>query len=425
MISRRLRADRATDADLLRPLENAGEHDVHDADPADQQRDRGDRDHHHLEDPLRAALLRQQLGGHHDAEVPGLLVRVVEQAADDARGGNGLVGRGQLQVDAVDLVPPLALRVLQAEDGRGERRVDDVVAILGRQAARFVLRRELRAGDADDAEPLLVDLHVLAERGLAAEQRRAHALAQHRDRRRPRLVIVGQEAALGQPDARDALVGRLHAVDGGHVGGRLRDHLRRHEALARRRGLDAGDVGAHRPQVLEGQSRRDAAHFLKGLIVLRLARLDDEIAHPEILDERHHLLLRTGADGQHGHDGRDAEDHAEHRQQRSELVDEQILDPELHRRDEVGRQGEARGRGRGLGSVVHGIWSLVSGRLVSVFSLRSSICGLRFTSDLLPRTRAFARIILLRPCSSAVRPGARTRRRCAVSDRRARSRRLR
>ena len=76
------RADRPAHADLARPLEDAGEHDVHDADAADEQRDRRDRDHHQLEDPLRAALLGQQLGRHDQREVVGAVVRL-------ARAGGG------------------------------------------------------------------------------------------------------------------------------------------------------------------------------------------------------------------------------------------------------------------------------------------------------------------------------------------------
>jgi hypothetical protein len=40
--ARRLRADGHADADLARPFRDADEHDVHDADAADQQRDGGD-----------------------------------------------------------------------------------------------------------------------------------------------------------------------------------------------------------------------------------------------------------------------------------------------------------------------------------------------------------------------------------------------
>jgi len=49
------RADGQADADLAGPLRHADEHDVHDPDAADQQRDRGNRreqQRHHLRAPL-------------------------------------------------------------------------------------------------------------------------------------------------------------------------------------------------------------------------------------------------------------------------------------------------------------------------------------------------------------------------------------
>src|SRR5262249_53598582 len=67
------------------------------------------------------------------------------------------------------------------------------------------------------------------------------------------------------------------------------------------------------------------------------ARFDDQVAHAELLDERHHLLLRAGADRQHRHDGRDAEDHPEHREQRPQLVRAEVLEAEPQLRKVVGR----------------------------------------------------------------------------------------
>ena len=46
MISRRARANRFADSDLPRPLRHRHQHDVHDPDPADQQRDERDDDQH-------------------------------------------------------------------------------------------------------------------------------------------------------------------------------------------------------------------------------------------------------------------------------------------------------------------------------------------------------------------------------------------
>ena len=57
-------ADGAAHADLARPLEHGGQHDVHDADAAHEQRDAGDAAHDHVEQPLRLPALLEQLLGH-------------------------------------------------------------------------------------------------------------------------------------------------------------------------------------------------------------------------------------------------------------------------------------------------------------------------------------------------------------------------
>ena len=177
-----LGADRAADADLARPLHHAGEHDVHDPDAADQQRDRGDRHHDHLEDALRAALLGEQLRRRDDREVAGVsrCATVSRPRSSAAAAGTSSLD-SHLQVDAVDLVLVLRLAVFEAEDRRVQRHVDQVVAILRRDAGDVALHGQLRPGDADHLEPLIVDLDVAADRIVGAEQRRRRAL-----RRAPR-----------------------------------------------------------------------------------------------------------------------------------------------------------------------------------------------------------------------------------------------
>ena len=76
-----------------------------------------------------------------------------------------------------------------------QRHVDQVVAILGRQARDVGLHRELRTGDADHLKPLLVDLDVRADRIVGAEERRRRAFAEHGDRRRRRRLGLGEEPA--------------------------------------------------------------------------------------------------------------------------------------------------------------------------------------------------------------------------------------
>ena len=86
----------------------------------------------------------------------------------------------------------------------------------------------------------------------------------------------------------------------------------------------------------EVQAGGDLAHLLQRLVVGRLARLDDQVAHAKLLDERHDFLLRAGADRQHRDDRRDAEDHAEHRQQRAQLVRAQVVEAHAEIGQEVG-----------------------------------------------------------------------------------------
>ena len=78
-------ADGAADADLARPLEHRGQHDVHDPDAADEQRDAGDRAHDDVEDALRLPALLEQRLGHHDLVVVGAAVQAVEERLDQLR----------------------------------------------------------------------------------------------------------------------------------------------------------------------------------------------------------------------------------------------------------------------------------------------------------------------------------------------------
>ena len=58
--------------------------------------------------------------------------------------------------------------------------------------------------------------------------------------------------------------------------------------------------------------------------------LDDEIAHAELFDEGHDLLLRSGSDGEHGDDSGNAKNHAEHGQKRAKLVAGEVFKTEDH-----------------------------------------------------------------------------------------------
>ena len=192
-----------------------------------------------------------------------------------------------------------------------------------------VCRAELRPRHADHPQPLVVHLDVPADRFFGTEQRRLRAFAEHRHRRGALVLAFVEEAPRREPQVADRNVGRRDAVHRRHIALRLRQHLRRLEALARRRRAHPFHRRADDAVVLERQPWRRAPHLSERLRIGRLARLDDDVAHAELLDERHHLLLRAGANRQHRDDGRDAEDHAEHRQQRAQLVDAEVVEPEL------------------------------------------------------------------------------------------------
>ena len=114
---------------------------------------------------------------------------------------------------------------------------------------------------------------------------------------------------------------------------------------------DTVDVGLDDAPVAEGQARRDLPHFPKVLPGCGLFRLHDQVAHSELLDEGHHLLLGPGSDRQHGDHRRHAEDHTQHGQQGAQLVNAEVFDA-LQKvwqylrygvRAHEGRQGMGRG----------------------------------------------------------------------------------
>src|SRR5256885_6330329 len=102
-------ADRAADADLPDALQYRREHDVHDADAADDQGNGRDGTEHDVEDGLGTLLLLQQQLGHSDLEVYDRVVAACEHALDDARHRGGELRVAHPHDDAVELVTIEAL----------------------------------------------------------------------------------------------------------------------------------------------------------------------------------------------------------------------------------------------------------------------------------------------------------------------------
>src|SRR5262249_121769 len=93
-----LGAQRAADADLARPLRHGRQHDVHDTDAADEQRDAGDENQQHLVATLGPSGLRQPVQRHGDG--PVVLGVHLEDGTDNVAGRPDLVdvrdGQGDL-----------------------------------------------------------------------------------------------------------------------------------------------------------------------------------------------------------------------------------------------------------------------------------------------------------------------------------------
>jgi hypothetical protein len=190
----------------------------------------------------------------------------------------------------------LGVDILQPEDCRAGGDVDQVVAILGGQAAHVTLSHGLGRGDADDAEPVCTDLHEPAQRIRPAEQALARRLAEHTKSRGAGGLLVREEAARRDPQSCHRLVDGLDAVHDRHLAGWLRHHLVRREPLARRGQFEARHRRPDGPQILKREPRRLLPYFLERLEVGRLARFDDHVADAKAFDEGEHLRLRAGAD---------------------------------------------------------------------------------------------------------------------------------
>src|ERR1051326_4284361 len=302
------RADGLSDADLARPLRHRDEHDVHDADAADEQGDADDRSHDHggggerFGDHLQDLFLREH------AEVVFLIFFQVVACAEDLLG---------LIFDEVEVGAAAhlegedeALHVLAAPDrgGGAEGDENDVVAVLPEGAA-FLLH------DADDGEAVAVDLDETADRigaeleflrdGLSDDADAFLALRVERREEASALDPVGEDVLIRSVDAEELHgVGRLAAL-GLDVG-----HEERRELLDRRRDL------AHRFAVVDGQLRQ----FLRQPTPLAGVRKDLDVVRPDALQILGELVLHPLHERDDRNDRRDADHDAEDGEDRAHFV---------------------------------------------------------------------------------------------------------
>src|SRR2546430_4882805 len=149
------RSDGTTNAYHTSALENGRQHDVHDPNPADEKRDGSNGHHYRVEKLLGAFLLCEQLGGDDDVEVARAVMRGVQNATDHFGIADARLWRGQMQIEGVDFILQLALGVLQPIHNGVQRRINEIVHVLGTDSGNLRLRSQLRRNDSHHVAPLL------------------------------------------------------------------------------------------------------------------------------------------------------------------------------------------------------------------------------------------------------------------------------
>jgi len=312
-----LGADGLADADLARPLRDRDEHDVHDADPAYQQRDPRD-------------------GAQHDVQVGGDLVK---DAEDFLLGGDGKVVLFEVDVVSIsqdngNLVDSRVgarlvdgRRVQRIHTDPGGRHVAAGIESLHRRVQRDQDQRvpadaALLFQHADDAEGHPVDTDRLAERAAGIAKQVLGRLVAKQRHPAGRCILAGsEELAVGYRVIADGFVFR------GGPGHRYRDGF---AAIGdRRRAAHLGDNVGHvlcigvlqdGLAVLAGQRLAAApAEFARGDLVHAAGDNKDEVRSDAL-----HLAGDGGA-GPLAHreqpdDGARADDDAQHGQYAAQFV---------------------------------------------------------------------------------------------------------
>ena len=138
-ISQLLCADGSAQPDFIGPFQNRSQHDVHDPDPADQQRDAGDCAHHDIEDALCSLVLFEQLFGNHDRIVIDIPVHDRHQVIDGRSLFRNIGAVGDLYNDFVELIfNGFGVEFL---DRRCDGYINIVIGILDFYAFEFLLFR--------------------------------------------------------------------------------------------------------------------------------------------------------------------------------------------------------------------------------------------------------------------------------------------
>jgi hypothetical protein len=332
-------AEGAPDPDLAGALGDAGEHDVHDPDAADQERDGGDRTQDDVEDLLGALGLAEHLE-RHDHLVVLFLVVVLHELLDRVGHGEHLLAAGHLDGDLMEL------DALGLEAARALLHQDFAVAGLGGlERDEHPVRRRIIVGiggfgaaserfhDADDPVVITTNAHVATERGVQRKEQGDHFSAEDANVGAGGHLLVVEEAALedalvahgGEPRDRGQHIAVHAPADVPRV--LAHDALGHEDGDARDGELDAANVGVGEA-VFEDIT---LAALVGDLLFLRgFDALEDDVLAAEVLDLFLSLVAGAFADGEHGDDGADAEDNAQNREERAQPVQPEASHAEAH-----------------------------------------------------------------------------------------------
>ena len=192
------RADGSPHTDLPDALEDRREHDIHDPDAADDERDRRDGAEDDVEDRLRPLLLLEQQLGHGNLEVDDLVVPAGEKPTDNIRHLWNSGGSIHLHDDLVELIVVSLLGALIVRFGRvglAELPRRELHLLLCHLAAIAIAEEHCRQRDihihvcvadaqplgclggdlaifqyADDGQPLVSDLYGSSDRLFGREE---------------------------------------------------------------------------------------------------------------------------------------------------------------------------------------------------------------------------------------------------------------
>src|SRR5882762_8619340 len=314
-------AQRLAHADLARPLGDGDEHDVHDADSADEQTDRRNARKQIRERLRRVLKRRQNVGLVADLEVvlaarPDLVL-APHHALDLDHGEGHLRDARRIDRYGSETVRP--------HDAVAPGLQGDQDLLVG---VAETARRSLGGQDTDDLERDAADLDFLADHGgripveHVGNRRAEHRVAptsfifSRREHPARREGVVLHDGIVGR-GADDTYVPVLAAEFDLQVARQLRDDALDVARVARE-GVRIVDRDAHALIEHDGNPAAE-----------RLPRIDGEEGRAERLETRLDGLLRPAAERHHRDDGADTDDDAQHRQERPQLVGANRLERDL------------------------------------------------------------------------------------------------